>query len=422
MTTVLQISSSARHGGAGVAARRLHCGLLEAGVASRMLTMDAERYCDFPGVRGARSFRERLGVKIRKNLELHLPRLRYRRLRRSKELFSPGWFGGNLSSHLREMRPDIVHVHWTNHGQLSVEGLGQMPVPVVWTLHDMWPFTGGCHYSARCERFHRQCGQCPQLGSSSQGDLSARLLARKIRAWRECGFHLIAPSQWMKLQSRASALFRSNPVHVIPNGVDSEVFCPSDKRPLHMEFGLDPGKRYLAFVAMNAAADTRKGFRFAIEALRDVALHGQWTDRVGLLVIGCNQNSLPSDLPLPATALGVIRDEATMAKAYAMSDVFLAPSLEDNLPNTVLESLACGLPVVAFRVGGMPDMIEHQVNGYLADPLESSSLAEGIRWVLNQPDGGADLRSAARRTVQTRFSLERQVKAHIELYRSLISS
>lgn len=416
----LFLSYSLHRGGAGVSARRLFEALQKEGISTISLVALQNEVNPKAGIFCRSDFLQPFREKLRKNIEIHYPRLSYSALRKSGSFFSPGVIGQSVSALIKPFSPTLLHLHWVNNGWLDTSSLESIEIPMVWTFHDQWPMTGGCHYSGSCRRFTKNCGQCPQLGSVKDQDPSRSLFNRKKKAWANLRLYPVAPSRWMGNCIRQSALFQNHPLHIIPYGINHDLYAPITDQKNHLKtFDFHPDKKIITFAAMGAVSDKRKGFEYALSALKELSQNEKFRDQVQLCVIGCEKIELPKNLPFPTKAMGTIRDEKRMAEIYALSDIFLAPSLEDNLPNTVLESLSCGTPVVAFHIGGMPDMIDHCGNGYLAEPKSSPSLARGICWVLEQ--NREQLRIASRKKIEQYFTLEKQAKAYLNLYDSILS-
>jgi len=372
------------------------------------------------GVFSKRSAYKKLQNRILKNLEIHTPPLFYPKLRASRHLFSTSFFGNPLQHATLGFQYDILHLHWINWATLNIEALSKCLRPIVWTFHDLWPMTGGCHYPGDCNRFVDHCGRCPLLGSYNDRDLSSKIFERKLEAWKNLDINVIAPSKWMAREAKESKLFEKSRIETIPNGIDDAMFNPDLREPSRANLGLSPSTFCLFFAASgNGTEDPRKGFAYlsrAIEIFRQAL--DSYAD-ILLLVAGAFDETRPEAPPFNKKFLGVIKDAESMAKAYAAADVFVAPSLEDNLPNTVLESLACGTPVVAFNTGGMPDMVIDGHNGRLAMHKNEASLAESITWILKHPHP-IELRKAARATVMKKFTLSHQADACMKLYESLL--
>lgn len=267
-----------------------------------------------------------------------------------------------------------------------------------------------------CTHFEQECGNCPLLKSSGPNDLSHRIWQAKAAAYADLEFSVIAPSNWMAESVKRSKLLGDRSIQVIPNTLDTAVFKPVDKQEARKILGLPADQFIVLSGFMPSKNDKHKGTPFLMEALALLPNKAG----IALLVFGNkDEQSLPV-LPVSTTFLGTINDDEKLALAYSAADVFVSPSLEDNLPNTVLESLACGTPVVAFTTGGIPDMVKHKYNGYLAEYESAADLAAGILWV-HQHGDMKSLSLNARNTVETQFSEQVIARKHIELYQSLVN-
>ncbi|WP_020600231.1 glycosyltransferase family 4 protein [Spirosoma panaciterrae] len=336
--------------------------------------------------------------------------------------FSPARFGAALDFHPAIQQADILHLHWINFGFLSLNGLQslfRLGKPIVWTLHDQWAFTGGCHYSRGCDRFLSHCGQCPYLKKPSEHDLSNRVFSQKKTLFSNARIHFTPPSHWLASEAQQSALLRDFPFTVIPYAIDQRVFEPVERTEANAHLELpDTNRPRLLFGSANVT-DVRKGFRYFAEAL--TLLHQQHPDlNPEILVFGKGRSYLFNELPYPVRHLGVLTSTDDIVAAYNAADVMIVPSLEDNLPNTVIEAMACGTPVVGFRTGGIPEMIDHQQNGYLADVGSAQQLADGMAFILKHtlPE---TLRQNARQSSEDRFSENIVAKQHIDLYNQLLN-
>lgn len=335
--------------------------------------------------------------------------------------FSPATWGQNLSKHTWVQEADILHLHWINFGFLSLEGLkalAKLEKPLVWTLHDMWAFTGGCHYAGDCTHFMGNCGECPILRNPKPHDWSNRLWQEKKAIFNDLQARLkiITCSQWLGSLASKSGLLENMDIRAIPNPIDTEQFCPLDKAPLRKRFGLPTDKFVLLFSAMNVQ-DKRKGFAYLIEAL--AWLYHQYPEfrqRLVLAVVGKSAEK-DDNLPFPTYYLGSLATPEAMNEAYNSADAFALPSLEDNLPNTIMEAMACGLPCVAFDVGGLPEMIQHQKTGYLASLKDAQDFAIGIAYLLQHPDFEA-LGRQAREYVKYQYAEKKIAQQYLETYQS----
>lgn len=421
---VTHLSTYHLAGGAAIAATRLHRALLRAGVDSTLVVEQANR--PEPGVIGvAEGFFGQKWATARFALD-RLSFLPYEKNKSVRFHFSPATVGLDLSQHPAVQQADILHLHWTNFGFLSLVGLRnlvRLGKPIVWTLHDQWAFTGGCHFSRGCTRYLTACGQCPYLRKSDPNDLSARVFSRKAAILTpETNLHLVAPSKWMAEEARESRLLEWFPVTTIPNTIDQTVFRPIDRTAALQRFGLtDSDRPRLLFGSFNIT-DPRKGFAHFADALKLLRQQHPMAaaDRQEpeILIFGKGGEGL-SDLPYPVRTLGVLSNDADIVAAYNAADAMVVPSLEDNLPNTIVEALSCGTPVVAFKTGGIPEMVRTFKTGYLADVSDTPKLMNGLAFILSHPNP-ADLRQQARLSAEKLFGEREIAQKHLTLYAELV--
>lgn len=404
------MNSHARTGGATRSAYRLLQGLRGIGSDSRMLVRYPGHVED-PAILATHSRFDERFPGLRASLD-YLPLRLYPGYRHAS--FTPAYIPDGLAKQVASLDPDVVHLHWLGQGFIRLETLREFRRPLVWTLHDMWAFTGGCHYDQECGRYQEACGQCPLLDSQSENDLSRWIWGRKSAAWAALKLAIVTPSRWLAECARKSSLFQSTRVEVIPYGMDLERYRPIPKAEARERLGLPADKQLILFAAVNALQDRRKGSEHLIAALHKVAASG-WQDRLELVVMGDAGGSLPS-LGLPVRALGHLSDEDRIVLAYSAADVFVAPSIQENLANTVLESLACGTPSVAFDIGGMPDMILPGRTGYLVRPFDADDLAHGIMWVIEDAERLARLSHQARSYIEAGFELHDAARRYMRLY------
>jgi glycosyltransferase involved in cell wall biosynthesis len=280
----------------------------------------------------------------------------------------------------------------------------------------MWPLTGGCHYSGGCERFLSGCGACPQIGSSKTADLSSRQWNRKYRAWRHLNITFVALSRWMANYARKSPLALDKPVSVIPNGIDTRTFRPMDKLEARRMWCLPRDRKIVMFGALFGTQDPRKDFGHLSEAYRILAAQGATNDMLGV-VFGADQGPR---LDIDVRYVGHIRKRDELAALYACADVMVVPSLEENFGKTTLEAMACGIPTVAFANTGQLDIIDHRVNGYLAEDRSAEDLARGILWCLDPDQQAGPLGRNARARVQQNYDIGRIAKEYVALYAQLL--
>jgi glycosyltransferase involved in cell wall biosynthesis len=409
------VNSEDSRGGAARAVYRLHAGLRSIGVDSSMLVQ--VKHGEESSIVGPRTGIGRLAARLRQALDL-LPVYAYP-AGRTRRTFYPGWLPDRSSGRIEALAPDLVHLHWIAGGFVNVKSLRTYGVPLIWTLHDMWAFTGGCHYDEGCGRYASGCGACPLLGSRSSTDLSSAGFRRRMTAYRDLPLTIVTPSRWLGELVRSSPLLSRFPASVIPNAIDTECFRPLPKAAARERLRLPKDRKLILFGAAHGRDEPRKGFRHLRLALQTLAGSGMGA-RLQAVVFGGTQPKDPPDLGVECLYTGTVKDDDSLAALYAAADVFVAPSVQENLSNTVMEALACGTSCVAFDIGGMPDMIEHHRNGYLARPFDAADLAEGMRWILEDDQRRQDLSSRARRKVLEEFAMPVVAHRHLELYRQVL--
>jgi glycosyltransferase involved in cell wall biosynthesis len=401
-------------GGAARAALRLVKGVQEKGVDARLIVQ--QKSSGDPSVIGPRTKTERAMGSVFPVLEWLCVGLYT--LRKGCP-FSPALMPDRLPSKIRQFDPDIIHLHWVTNGFMRAETLKRFNLPLIWTLHDSWAFTGGCHIPFECVRYRESCGKCPVLGSSLTSDPSRWLWRRKHKAWQGLNLTVVSPSRWLAQCAQESSLFRDRRVEVIPNGLDLSLYKPTDKHIARDLLSLPQNKKLILFGGASCISDPNKGFVTLAEALRTLAGKG-WYD-AEVVVFGSPKPAQPPDLGLKAHFLGWLNDDATIALLYAAADVCVVPSLQENLSYAAMESMACGTPCVAFNQGGMPDLIEHNRTGYLARAYDPGDLAQGIAWVLENEERRRSLSLQARQKAEQEFALEKVTKRYMELYREILA-
>ena len=411
---VLHINSSGIHGGAGRAAYRIHDGLRNAGIDSGYFTQDMVK--NSPAIISPQDYVDNKMAIIRPYLERNAFKIFFGG---AKVVFSPAWLSLSSTQEIvTRQSPDIVNLHWVCNSVLRPEDLTKFSRPILWTLHDMWPFTGGCHYSDGCLNYQQHCGDCHVLFQSSSNDISQSIHRRKQKAWDSLQLTIVSPSRWLAACASQSSLFSGRRIEVIPTGIDLETFRPGEKLSIRKDLKLPADKKLILFGAINATGDRRKGFDLLHGAIQSLSRNTR--EQMEILVFGSNEPRNPPDFGLPVHYLGRIIDDPRLVSIYSAADVMVVPSREDNLPNTAVESIACGTPVVAFDIGGMSDIIDHLKNGYLAPAFEADRLAQGIEWVLADNDRYQVISKEARRKAEDSFDITTTVNQYRSVYQSLL--
>lgn len=410
---VLLLNTNDISGGAAIAAYRLLRGLQQNGVQAQMLIQSKKN--DDYSVIGPETKWQKLFGMLKPTLD-SIPVRFYKK--RKKVIFSPAIIPDNISKKVKNINPDIVHLHWIAEGFIKIESLDKMKKPIVWTLHDMWAFSGGCHYDEECGKYISNCGRCPVLNSNKQKDLSYKIWKRKKKAWENLDFTIITSSSWLGECAKKSSLFNKTRVEVIPCGIDLNRFKPIDKNIARNILHLPKDKKLILFGALSALSDKRKGYSLLKEALKKIS--SKENKDIELVIFGSSRPKDEENLGFKTHYLGRLNDEISLALVYSASDTMIVPSIQDNLPNTIMESISCGTPVVAFDVGGIHDMIDHQKNGYLAILFDTTDLAHGIKWVLEDNIRWRKLSENARLTVVNKFDIIKVAKRYENLYKDIL--
>ncbi|MGB0238022.1 MAG: glycosyltransferase family 4 protein [Cycloclasticus sp.] len=408
---VLVVNSSDIKGGAARAAYRLHQALLASGVDSQML-VNTKLSDDFSVVGQGSNIGK--GFTFLRQILDRFPVSFYKH--RSQTYFSPNSvpFSG-LVERINAINPDVVHLHWVNKAMLSLSDIAKIKAPIVWSLHDMWAFTGGCHYDEECGAYKKECGGCKVLGSVKRNDLSRRIFNKKRSSYaKHKNLTVVGLSKWLAGCASNSTLFKNNNVICLPNPIDASVYSPLDKRVARDLLNLPKDRQLVLFGAMDATSDPRKGYKELCEALHK--LEGK---NFELVVFGSSQPEIGQGFKFKTHYLGQLHDDVTLRAVYSAADVMVVPSLQENLSNAIMESLACATPVVGFEIGGNGDMIEHEINGYLAKPYDTADLASGIEWILNASNY-SELSANARNKVLTEFDNAVVAKRYVALYESVL--
>jgi glycosyltransferase involved in cell wall biosynthesis len=416
---VVLINKSDSVGGASVAAHRLTAALHNQGLGAKLLVSDGMQSVLTEVIN--KDYWSQQKAYARFLLE-RLSFFPYEKNAMDRFSFSPANTGMDISKHPLVVDADIIHLHWINQGFLSLKNIQQLVdtgKPIIWTLHDMWAFTGGCHYNGTCHEFLESCGNCLFLKNPHSKDLSSRLLSKKKKIYRNANMHLVTCSKWLKSMASESTLFRNKPCTVIPNPIDTEFFTPMDKMECRAKLKLPTDKKLLLFGAANIL-DPRKGIRFLTEALDILyenfpVLH----DKLELVVFGKMRLGDHPNFPFKTHFMRYVTDHKSLVHLYNAADAYVLPSLQDNLPNTVMESMSCGTPVIGFRIGGVPEMIEHEKSGYLSEVRNSLSLSTGIYETLFINDAAA-MGEKARQKVFECYSEEKVARQYIDVYRKAL--
>lgn len=411
---VLLINTSERTGGAAIAASRLKDALINNGIKAKLLVRDKQT-SDISVVKT-----EGRWVNIWNFVWERVVIFAANLFKRHK-LFAVDIAntGADITSMPEFQQADVIHLHWINQGMLSlgnIKKILQSGKPVVWTMHDMWPFTGICHYAGNCINYQSECKSCTFIYRNGHAkDLSYRTFRKKKKLYQTAPVTFVACSRWLEEQAKKSALTEGHQVLNIPNPINTRLFRPHNKPEIREKLHLPKEKPLVLFGSVKIK-DKRKGIDYFIEACNILAKsHPELVNNLGVVVFGHKSEALNEQIPFDVYALDYVRQAKDMADIYNAVDMFAIPSLEDNLPNTIMEAMACGVPCVGFNVGGIPEMIDHLHNGYVAQYKSAEDLANGMYWVLRDSDYKLLSEQAVRKVLET-YSERNVAKKYTDIY------
>ena len=408
---ILHLVSGPISEGAARGAYWLHRGLVGLGVDSFLLNNSREQYQDV-------SVASLADTSARKIKSMLLPQLggapKYFYRKRKPWIFNTGFEGFDFTKHPHFEAADVIHLHWIN-GLVAMRTLRKIGKPIIWTLRDMWPFTGGCHYSMECNRYELGCGQCPQLGSSYTRDLSRLVVSNKRRSLPK-DMRIVGVSDWLSDCARRSTLFQEFQIQTISNNIHSEEYFPVESEKARDVLGLPKNKK-IVLIGAKSVDDFYKGFDLLIAALSQVK-----TENIHVVLFGLSSPEIVASMPFPLTELGFLSDTISLRLAYSAADVFIAPSRMDAFPKTPAESMACGTPVVCFDATGLADIVEHKVTGIKATPFDALDLARGVDWVLSlSPTRQQQIRAQSRERAKSQFDSKVIAAQYLKVYEEMLT-
>ncbi|TXE02132.1 glycosyltransferase family 4 protein [Algoriphagus aquimarinus] len=402
---ILHIVAGNLNGGAAKGAYWQHQGLLEIGVNSRILINSRDALKDESVLSIITGKKALVKQVINTQLDL-LPLKLYPNYQGGN--FSVGIIGHDITTHEWYKWADVINLHWINGGFISIKGIAKINKPIVWTIRDMWPFTGGCHYSLGCENYKTGCGSCIQLGSEKGNDLSNRINISKQKKFPK-SMKLVGISNWISQQARESSVFKNFDIRTIFNNIKCSDFYPIDKKFAREVLGLPINKKIILIGAQNIN-DFYKGFDKYLGAIKLLD-----KEKYFLTFFGDFDDSLVENFGFDYKKFGFLNDLISLRLLYSSADVFVAPSIMDAFGKTIAESMACGTPVVCFDSTGPKDIVDHKINGYKAKPYKIEDLKEGILWVLNNEDN-SQLSLNAKNKIQSTFDFKVIASQYVKLY------
>ena len=408
---VLIINTSERIGGAAIAANRLMEALKNNGIKAKMLVRDKQTD-QISVVELKKSWWkvwqfiwERVVIWQANHFKKH-------------NLFAVDIAntGTNITVLPEFTQADVIHLHWINQGMLSLTDIRriiQSGKPIVWTMHDMWPFTGICHYAGDCDKYATQCHNCPQLYKGSRKDIAYRTFQKKKKLFEGAQITFVACSRWLESLAKKSDLIKGQTITNIPNAINTNLFKPRDKKQAREKCHLPQDKKLLLFGSVKIT-DKRKGIYYLVSACKQIASsYPDFSKELGVVVFGNQAEQYTSLFPFPIYPMNYVSNEKELVDIYNAVDLYVTPSLQDNLPNTIVEAMACGIPCIGFNVGGIPQMIDHLHNGYVAEDL-----ANGIHWALTEGEYESLSEEACRKAVSS-YSESTIAKKYVEIYNKI---
>ena len=414
---VLIVNTSERIGGAAIAASRLVEALKNNGIKAKMLVREKQT--------------DRLSVIELKKNWWRMWQFIWERILIWKEnqfkkhnLFAVDIAntGTDITAIPEFQAADIIHLHWINQGMLSlndIQKILQSGKPVVWTMHDMWPCTGICHHARECDKYHQECHHCPYIyKGGGKKDLSNQVFKKKKEIYQLAPVTFVTCSRWLKERASQSALLNGHTIVDIPNPINTGLFKPQNALVARSRMGLPTDKKVILFGSVNIT-DKRKGIDYFIESCKLLAeMHPELKEELGVVVYGKNSEQLKPLIPFQVFPLDFISNEKDLVNIYNAVDLYVTPSLEENLPTTIMEAMACGVPCVGFNVGGIPEMIDHLHNGYVAEYKSAEDLANGVIWTLNESEYRT-LSEEACRKAASNYSESTIAKKYIDIYNKI---
>ncbi len=408
---IIHLSYNDINGGAFRAAYRIHQSLIKQGVNSRLWVNEKKS-------------EDRTVEELNNKIGKVLNKLRTRVINHSlvkmlktenKIIHSPSVLPSNWVKHINNSNADIVHLHWIQNEMLSIKDISKIKKPIVWTLHDMWAFCGAEHYT-NDDRWREGYYPNNRPNYESGFDLNRWTWNRKKKYWNK-PIQIVAPSAWLGKCVSESALMKNWPVSVIPNPIDTDQWTPIDKMNARQLLNLSPDANLILFGAVGGGKDPRKGYDLLLSALKYLKVDKK-IKKIELVVFGQSKPKSQLDLGFPIHYSGYLYDDLSLRVLYSAADVMVVPSRQDNLPNTAVESQACGTPVVSFNIGGLQDIIGHEKTGYLAQAFDTRDLANGIIFVLEQSFSDKQSNNTRKRAVE-KFSEKKIAEHYVNIYKKL---
>ena len=402
---ILIVNTTEKQGGAGIAAHRLYMGLQNNGIDAKMLVLQKQTDDENVIALYDNWFINKLKSKFHKyHRKIFSPKVNE---------FSDIFSINHIIKKVKSINPDIIHLHWINSSFFNLNDLAKLKIPIVWSLHDMWAFTGGCHYDKGCGRYKNNCLNYPLLNNTS---IASNIFKKKKTIYDKIpNLTIIGLSKWLSYCAKESFLFKNRKVINLPNCIDTNIFKPKNTKELRKKLNIPMVKKILLFGAMNPN-QPRKGGRLLYNALKYLN-----AEKYEVIIVGKSSFEI-NNLSLKIHFTGNIKDENEMISYLSLANATILPSIQENLSNMVIESLSCGTPVVAFNIGGNKDMIEHKQNGYLVKNINSHDLANGIKWVTDNKLRNKELSYNSRKKVLDNYKESILIPKYIIFYEKILNA
>jgi glycosyltransferase involved in cell wall biosynthesis len=407
---ILHVNAFDMNNGAARAALRLHNALLAKGLDSKMLVQIKEG--SDPLILSDQSLLARIVNSLRWRIAA-LPKIFYSK--KTELPFSASWLPRScFVSHINSLAPDVVHLHWVAGGMMQIQELSDINAPIVWTLHDNGPFTGGCHVMWDCKKYLQECNECPVLGSTRSKDLSTTIFKKKQKTYSKiANLTIVGVSKWISHCASLSMLLKDKKIITIPNLIDTTIYVPRNKSLARDRFNLPTEKKLILFGALGAIKDRNKGYQYLTKALGMID-----REDVELVIFGNSDSDVTINVGFKINYLGYLSNDESLNLAYSAVDVMVVPSIQESFGQTAMESMSCGTPVVSFDTTGLIDIIDHLQNGYRAECFNEQDLVTGINWVLDHKSSDS-LRELARQKIIAEFDTMVVADKFVELYQSI---
>lgn len=416
---ILHISTNDNIGGAARATYRIHQALLANGIESSMRVINKST--------SDKSISNWYSKTFFKTIEYE----RYRRWlikikkkwqHQNKEMHSFGKYSIHIVDEINNSDADIVHLHWISE-MLSIKDIGRIKKPIVWTMHDMWPFCGAEHYAPDDEnaRFIKGYFNENRPSSESGLDLNRITWLAKSKYWDTKHFYIVSTSNWLHSCAKNSKLFRSSKHFLIPYPLESIILWkPILKKVARTALGLPQDSYLILMGAEGGTINLRKGADLMLESIKHLEKISDLNTE--LIVFGQSNPEKQDQWNNKVHWLGSVNDDRILALAYSAADVMIVPSRQEAFGQTGTESLACGTPVVAFDIGGLSDIVIHKENGWLAKPFDIQDMADGIKWILEDPKRHEKISENARNSVLKRYNPENIALQYKQVYEEVLNS